>query len=495
MSDEKAGGSPYFAAVDLGSNSFHMIIARIIDGQMEVVDRVKEMVQIARGVKADGHLSLDAQERALACLERFAERLRDIPAGQIRAVGTKTLRAAPHSKSFLRQAEKKLGVTIQIISGYEEARLVYTGLAHSVRNDHNRRLVVDIGGGSTEFIVGQEFDALCLESLSIGCVSYTARFAGKNGRMGKGGMKRCYLAACAEIEAIRKNYLKTGWHIAYGTSGTVRAIADLTQEKDGGAIISRGSLDWLGREIFSDRSPLGSVSAPRRSVLPAGIAILQAVFDQLKLDSLLVADATLKEGLLYDTIGRLSDQDSRRVSVAKLQNQYQVDPDHAGRVADCALKLWKQIDGPVLPGVSRTKILTWAAQLHEIGMSISHSGHHKNGYFILRYSDIAGFGRYEQYILANLVRWHRKSLSAARFDDMDEVAQSAFIPLLVCLRLSVLLHRRREDIDVTPKLTFRKNSFRLRFPPRWLAEHPLTLAGLEQEKSWYDAIGVGLEFR
>ncbi len=486
--------SPYFAAVDLGSNSFHMLIARIHNGQMEIIDREKEMVQIARGVKKDGHLNLAAQTRALECLHRFSERLRDIPVDQVRAVGTKTLRTTSRSKSFLKKAEQILGVPIQIISGYEEARLVYSGLSHSVLNDHNRRLVIDIGGGSTEFIIGEDYEPLLLESLSMGCVSFTKRYANKTGVISRKYMKKVYLAACSEIEVLRSNFLKAGWQIVFGTSGTARAIADLTMEKDGGAVISKSSLDLLAEALVTDKKILASVPDLRRQVLPAGVAILKAIFDQLKLDSMHVGDAALKEGLLYDTIGRLSDQDSRDGTVKKLQQQYKVDTDHARRVALTAISLWQQIQGPVLPGVSRTKILSWAAELHEIGLSISHTSFHHHGYYILRHTDMAGFGRYEQYILANLVRSHRKGLYQQKFEDMDDVAMAAFVPLLVCLRLAALLHRRREDIDLLPKLSHTELGYRLKFRSGWLNKNPLTLAGLEQEREQYESIGVALQF-
>lgn len=491
--------SPYFAAVDLGSNSFHMIIARLHEGQMEIVDREKDMVQLARGIRADGHLTVAAQTRALDCLKRFAERLRDIPPEQIRAVGTKSLRSASQSAAFLRQAEKILGTAIQIISGYEEARLVYAGLSHSVRNDQNHRLVVDIGGGSTEVIIGQDDEPILMESLSLGCVTFTERFMAKakNGLPGKKAMDKAYLAACAEIETIRHAYLDMGWKIVYGTSGTARAIADLVVDRDGGAVVSRASLDWLAEQVVRDKTLLSSVPGPRASVLPAGIAILKAVFDQLGVDVMHVSDYALKEGLIYDTIGRLADQDSRRNTVRKLQDQYKVDTRQASRVADTALYLWKQIQGPLLPGVSRTKILRWAAQLHEIGLSISHSSHHQHGYYLLRYSDLAGFGRYEQYILANLVRSHRKGLYPEKFADMDEAAIAAFVPLLVCLRLATVLHRRREDLppEEMPRLAVKDNIYQLTFPRGWLNKHPLTLATLEAEREQYDRIGVGLTFK
>jgi exopolyphosphatase/guanosine-5'-triphosphate,3'-diphosphate pyrophosphatase len=227
-------------------------------------------------------------------------------------------------------------------------------------------------------------------------------------------------------------------------------------------------------------------------VLPAGLAVLKAVFDQLKVDKLHVGDAALKEGLLYDSIGRLSDHDSRIETVRKLQEKNQIDMDQATRVEKTALALWQQIEGPPLPGVSRTKVLSWAARLHEIGMSISHSSHHHHGYYILRNSDLAGFGRYEQYILANLVRAQRKGLYAGKFEDLDELTMDALVPLIVCLRIAVVLHRRREDLDVVPKLELRSKVYHLAFRRRWLTDHPLTLDGLEQEKDHYDSLGISL---
>ncbi len=484
--------SPYFAAVDLGSNSFHMIIARMNDDRLEVIDRVKDMVQLARGIKKDGHLGMDAQERALSCLARFAERLRDIPRHQIRAVGTKTLRSAAGAKQFIKAAEQALGVPIQIISGYEEARLVYSGLAHSVTNDHTRRLVVDIGGGSTELVIGQDFEAQKLESLSMGCVTCTEKFFSGPSRVTNSTFRKAYLGACTKLEEIRKPYLKTGWDIAYGTSGTIRAIADLLQQRDGGAVITSGSLDWLVGEVCSSKAKLGELPSLRKSVLPAGVAILKAVFDQMKLDKMHVGDAALKEGLLYDIIGRFSDDDARQITVSKLLAQYKVDTDQAERVQQTSLALWSQIEGPTLPGVSRTKVLGWAALLHEIGMSISHSGHHNHGYYIIRNSDLAGFGRYEQYILANLVKSHRKGLYQKKFEDMDEQTMAALIPLMVCLRLAVLINRRREDIVVKPKLGREGRKYRLKLGKRWLEDHPLTLDGLEQEKQYYDSFDISL---
>lgn len=487
--------SPYFAAVDLGSNSFHLLVVRINGVQVDIVDREKDMVQIARGLDSNGTLKSDAQDRAIACLERFAERLRDIPSPQIRVVGTKTLRVAINSKDFLRRAENALGAPIQIISGYEEARLVYAGLAHSVTNDHSQRLVIDIGGGSTEFIIGQNDSPQLMESLDLGCVTYSENFFFHSGGVSAKTIKCAYVAACTELEQIRKNYIRTGWKIAYGTSGTMRAIAELLTAQDGGAVITKPSLDELVNTVVK-QGGINSKSLPelRKQVLPAGLAILQAILDQLKLDKIHIADATLKDGLIYDTIGRLTDADTRMATVEKLQKQYEIDTAQAARVANTARHFWRQINGPPLPVVSRTKILRWAAALHEIGLSISHSGYHHHGFYILRHSDLAGFGRYEQHILANLVRSHRRKLGPGRFEGMDEAALAAFIPLTICLRLAALLHRRREDLAELPALSADGNQFSLKFKDNWLEENPLTLAGLEQEAEYYRQIGVSLVF-
>ena len=485
--------SPYFAAIDLGSNSFHMLVIRINDSKIEIVDREKEMVQIARGISDKGMLDESAMERALACLQRFSERLRDIPKSQIRAVGTKTLRSIQNAKNFLKKSEKVLGSPIEIVSGYEEARLVYNGLSHTVIDDSHNRLVIDIGGGSTEFVIGKGYTPQLLESLSLGCVTYTKNYFANLPDANKKFMRNAYFAACNELEIITQQYSKLGWEIAYGTSGTMKAIASLVADSDGGAVITRDSLNELAKQIIENNGVINDdISKLRRSVLPAGIAILQAIFDSLKIETLHVADSTLKEGLLYDTLGRFSDHDIRISTVEKLKVQYGIDSLQADRVSYLAKKLWQDIKGPELTGVSRTKTLNWAAQLHEIGLSISHSSYHRHGYYILRYSDLGGFGRYEQYILANLVRYHRRKIARDSFNDIDEQARPAFFPLLLCLRVACTVYRRREDLDVLPRLTFENDEYVLSFSDNFLETHPLTLSGLEKEISYFKNIGMTL---
>ncbi|PCK09072.1 MAG: phosphatase [Alteromonadaceae bacterium] len=487
--------SPYFAAIDLGSNSFHMIIVRLNEDNIEVIDREKEMVQIARGITANGEIDEDTQTRATDCLHRFAERLRDIPKAQIRVVGTKTLRAARNTTTFLAAIQKTLGVPVQIISGFEEARLVYAGVANTISNGNNQRLVIDIGGGSTEFIIGRGYSPRMLESLPLGCVSFTKRFLPDNNHITANAVHRAYVAACTELDEIQKNTTTMGWELVYGTSGTVKAIAELLKGRDGGAVISKQGLNDLV-DTCTRRGCLPACDLPelRRQVLPAGMVILQAIFDELGLEKIHIADATLKEGLIYDTLGRISDHDMRETTIKGLLSQHKIDTEQANRVKKSALHFWSKTKGSnKLPGVSRRRMLKWAAQLHEIGLGISHSGSHHHGYYLLRHSDLAGFGRYEQYILANLVRSHRKKLSMSRFEGMDTAAILAFTPLIVCLRIAVALHRRRENITPMPELSEHNGSFTLRVNHDWLKQHPMTQSALEQDISYCKNIGINLK--
>ncbi len=484
--------SPYFAAVDLGSNSFHMLVGRVVEGQLEVVDREKEMVQIARGLDEDGNLEDDAKQRALDCLHRFSERLRDLPAEQIRAVGTKTLRSAKHSTKFLREAESKLGQPIQIISGFEEARLVYTGFSHSVTNDQKKRLVIDIGGGSTEFIIGEDYSPELLESMSLGCVSYTNRYF-RSGIAFERSMRNAYMAACAEIESIRTQYLNKGWNIAYGTSGTIKAIGSILNEKS--LVIDRKGLNKLMQTTIAEQGITSKeFSKLRREVLPAGIAILNAIFDQLEIDSLHVSTASLKDGLIFDTVGRFGKSDIREATVNKLIQRYSIDASQAGRVNDLALSLWNTIkdDFPNIAGVSRTKALKWASHLHEIGLNISHSSYHNHGHYLLQHSDLGGFGRFEQFIVATLVQLHRKKIKKEQIEHISKKVHAPFCALLVCLRLAVRLNRRREEQTCKIDLSMKKERFVLQLDEDWLTENPLTLAGLKREQNQLANIGIQL---
>lgn len=497
--------SPYFAAIDLGSNSFHLLVVKVNDGTIEKIDRVKEMVQIARGLN-NHELAGDAQDRAISCLERFHERIREIPPSQIRVVGTKALRSAHNAKTFLRQAERALGHSIDIISGYEEARLVYLGVSNDVSEDKGRRLVIDIGGGSTEFVIGEGDQTFNMESLSIGCVTFSDRFFTQGSEEAPEVITtemiwQTYYATCVELEHITRAYLNSGWDICVGSSGTMRAIAQLMQEDIVTGIITKEGLNKLASQLHTNGTlgQLDDIPAKRRNVLPAGIIILTAIFDQLKLEEIHVVDSALKEGLIYDTIGRIDSDDIRNNTVDKMMTQYQIDPDQAARVDTTLLQFAQRLPSPVAYGISVQKLLHWAAQLHEIGLTISHSGYHHHGHYLIQQSDMAGFSRFEQELLALLVGSHRRKIHAERLTLFTAENQHMLHPLLACLRLAVLLNQRREDNIELPNLTVQRYEedtleIYLTFPDGWLDDHPLTRHNLQQEQRYLSPLKINLHY-
>lgn len=495
--------SPYFAAIDLGSNSFHMLIVKVDEDSIEIVDRVKEMVQIARGLQRSKSLSEEAKARALHCLSCFQERIRDIPSHQIRVVGTKALRMASDANAFLKEAEQALQHPIDIISGYEEARLVYLGASQDISPDKGKPLIIDIGGGSTEFIIGEGSNPILLESLSIGCVTFTDRFlTDDNGEpitnITASILNEIYFATSIELELIIRRYRNVGWDIAVGSSGTMRAVAELMPADVVSGVITRAGVAELRQKLIQNIpiDNLENISERRRSVLPAGILILSAIFDLLGLDEIIVVDATLKEGLIYDTIGRLSAADMRDQTVEKLMDTYNIDREQAKRVDQTLVHFLPALnEAPMLNGVNVKQLMHWAALLHEIGLTISHSGYHRHGHYLLSESDMAGFSRFEQELLALYVGCHRRKINTSRSSLLTADNASAVTMLLVFLRLAVLLNHRREDDIELPALTIDDDTIHLHFNDEWLNDHPLTYRNLLQEKRYLEAIDIQLTFK
>ncbi|MBX2807112.1 MAG: Ppx/GppA family phosphatase [Cellvibrionaceae bacterium] len=495
--------SPYFAAVDLGSNSFHLLIVKIHGDSLETVDRVKDMVQIAQGLQHNNTLLDAAQERALHCLRCFQERLHDIPADQIRVVATKAMRMASNAAAFLQKAEQALQHPIDIISGYEEARLVYLGTSHNISADKGQRLIIDIGGGSTEFIIGSGPKPLLMESLSIGCVTYTDRyFSDQQGNImtesiNATNLNEAYYATRIQLEPIGQIYRGQGWDIAVGSSGTVRAIAELIPNNQATGVINAGGLDQLKHSLqqTGTLSKTDGISTQRYKVLAAGIAILSAIFDELGLSQIHVVKTTLKEGLIYDTLGRLSARDIRDQTVGKLMEQYHVDKAQVQRVERCIKHFLPSLPTPhVINSINISKILHWAAKLHEIGLSISHSGHHHHSHYLLSNSDMAGFSRFEQKLLAVFVGSHRRKIRAERLNVLSAETQASLSMFLPCLRLAVLLNQRRDAQNTLPTFYTQDNIMRLQFPPHWLDKHPLTYRNLLQEQHYLQVLGIQLDF-
>ena len=486
------------AAVDLGSNSFHMVVARYSHGQITIVDRLREPVRLAAGMDEQGRLNRESTTRALQCLERFGQRLRDVKAGRVRVVGTNTLRKAKRKGAFLDRAREALGHPIEIISGVEEARLIYHGVARTTPSEGGHRLVVDIGGGSTELVIGEGLTARRLESLYIGCLGMMdAHFA--DGEITEKRMKRARTAAQLEFEPVMARFRRSEWDTAFGSSGTMRAVSDVLAARGApGGEITREGVDWLVAECLRagrvDRLKLPGLTSDRQEILPGGLAILVEAFEMLGIESLRVADGALREGLLYDLLGRLTSEDARVRSVRSMEGRFHVDAPQADRVEATALGLLRQVREPWgLEEPLAELALRWAGRLHEIGLDIAHAQYHRHGAYLLEYADMPGFPREEQRLLSVLVGSHRRKLDLEPCESLVPPwhLKSAF--LIVLLRLAVLLNRGRGPRPL-PKvdLVVRGRSLEIAFPKGWLAEHPLTEADLEQEAEYLRAAGFRL---
>lgn len=501
MSAEAIEDEGLIAAVDLGSHSFHLIVARMRGGQLHVVDRLRERVSLAAGLGADRKLSADAMDRALDCLRRFGQRVNQMPVGRVRAVGTNTLRQAKNGRDFLHRAEEALGHPIEVVSGREEARLIYLGVAQTNPKEQGRRLVLDIGGGSTECILGDGFDIVEADSLYMGCVSYSLRFF-PGGAVGEPSFEHAEVAAELELQPIARPYRTLGWQRAIGCSGTVHAIAAITRANgwsDDGitfkavkklkkALIAAGNVSALALPGLTD---------DRRPVIAGGVAILHALMQDLGIEQLAASPGALREGALYDLVGRIHHEDVRERTIRWFVEHYHVDAEHSERVERTALALLDQAR-PWQPHdrAWAEQQLHWAARLFEIGLAINHTGFHKHSAYLVQHSYMAGFSRGEQQVLAALILASRRKIHREAFDAIDPAQLGDVKMLAVLFRLAVQLNRSR-DVDL-PQFTLRvKDATRLRlaFPPGWLAGRPLTLAALEEEAPYLAAFGVQLSWR
>lgn len=487
------------AAVDLGSNSFHMIVARVLNGQLHVLDRLQEMVRLAAGLNEQNRLDKASRKRALECLSRFGERLRSMPPGAVRAVGTNTLRRARNSGKFITQATRALGHPIQIISGQEEARLIYQGVARNLPDNGEQRLVLDIGGGSTEIIIGRQLETLLTESLYIGCVGLSSRYFSR-GRISPRAWRRAEIAAQLELQPVAAQFRAHAWQTAYGSSGTVRAVGTILQARHWSETgITLESLYRLREALLAaghvrQLKDFG-ISPERSIVLPGGVAILIAAFEALKIERLQVSDGALREGLLYDLLGRFRKEDVRARTIAGLSARYQVDRAQAERVTQTARYCFTQLAEAWALNEEAGQALEWAARLHEIGLAIAHSKYHRHGAYLVQHSDLPGFSWQEQQLLATLIRVHRRRFTPGIFEDLPKAQLRTGRRLAVLLRLGVLLHRGRTDTELPLfQLQAAKNSLSVKFPRAWLARHPLTREDLRQESVFLKAAGMRLRF-
>lgn len=487
------------AAVDLGSNSFHMVVAKVAQGQIEIVDRLRERVALGAGFDESKRLTAEVQERALACLSRFGQRVRDMPQGSVRAVGTNALRLARNSRAFLDRAREALGHPIEVIAGPEEARLIYLGVAHSVPDAPGRRLVVDIGGGSTEVILGDRFDPLLLASLFMGCVSWSLRFFPRD-EISRDRFDQAQIAAMVELESIERRFRRLAWQSCVGASGTILSVAEILAANGWaeGGITLRG-LKQLRKSMaeagHASRLALAGLSEDRRTVLAGGTAILIAAFESLRIERMDPSPGALREGLLYDLFGRIRHEDVRDRTIQRLVQRYQLDVEQASRVERIALALFEQVRGDWdLPEEEGAQFLQWAARLHEIGLSLSYSGYHKHGAYIVAHSEMPGFSREDQLFLATLIRTHRQKITPRPFRDLPGEKAEQALRLGVLLRLAIHLARSRsERLPPAIRLRARRSTLDLDFPPNYLREHPLTRVDLQEESRALREVDLKLE--
>jgi len=483
----------HIAAIDLGSNSFHMIVARWDNGQITLLDRLREPVRMGFGLQDDGSLSDDARERALACMERFGECLRAYPSRSVRIVGTKTLRSITDSRQFLADAEKRLGHPVEIISGDEEARLIYLGVAHCIAPGKGNRIVMDIGGGSTEVILGEGMGTLLKESLNMGCVAITKKFF-NDGKVSEKLVTKALIACLQELEPVKDEFRERGWKQVLGASGSIKAVAKVCEangwsdgtitleslEKIIAFYLNHGKLDAQIAGLSEDRQP----------VFLGGVIVLSALFDALKLEQMVAADWALREGLLFDQKGRLENHDIRQASVDALAGRFHVNMDKAKAVEKTALNLLAQVaQSWQLTADDASKLLGWAARLYQVGLDIAHNDYHKHSAYIVLHVDLAGCSRAEQTQLAALVLAHRKRFPSKSFplDNTD------LVRLAILLRLAAIFHRGRIKEELTTiNLSVDSSRLKLKLPRSWLDSHPLTLADIETEQRYLGDIGYGM---
>ncbi len=487
-----------YAAVDLGSNSFHMLVARREHGELRVLDRIREMVRLGGGLDAAGKLDPDTRQRALDCLARFGQRLRGIPAENVRSVGTQTFRRLHDSIEFLHASEQALGCPVDIIAGREEARLVYLGVTQWVSGEEHRQLVIDIGGGSTELVIGEGFEPLELESLQFGCVSVTNRYFG-DGKLSAERLHAARAAVMGELQEIQATYRRLGWQVAVGSSGTTRSVATICQANGWCENrITRPALKKLQSAVLSfdhiDEIKITGLSERRAPVFVGGLAILMACFEALAIDDLLTSPYALREGLLYDLLGRLEHRDPRAKAVEALMARFAVDQVQVERVKRAALDLFDQVSATLNNASAVREILGWAVDLHEIGLALSHPSYQQHSAYLVEASDLAGFTRQEQLFLTALVGYQRRDIPA---DFAARLPERLFNPLrvaLICMRLAWIFCRSREDEAIPAAgITLEGRHACLRLGRDWMKNHPLTLADLEYEQQALQATGLELD--
>lgn len=487
--DEKILG-----VVDLGSNSFHLAIVQEDNGRLVVIDRMKSMVQLAYGLTSDKQILPEVKEKALVCLAQFGERLAEIDRQNIRVVGTNTLRQLK-DKSFIHEAESALGVPIEIISGKEEARLIYLGVIQYVDLRDQLALVIDIGGGSTELVLGDKDKIIRSNSLEIGCVRLSRQFFSDD-KISKKQVQAASLFLENELLPINK-HLTTDACQYFGASGTIKTLREMIEQEDlGDNRITTESLRQLLKILLS----LGTVraierrfdlSTERARVICAGLLILKAIMIEFNLDIVQPVDTALREGIILDLLGRIHKEDMRDLTIESLVHRFGANLEQAKRVEATSIYMANKIDLLTRQLTEPQRYLSWASLLHEIGLAISYHRHYKHSAYLIEHADLDGFSRTDQKIIATILYNHKRRFNLDDFEYLPDFV----IPLTLILRISVLLHRNREpqpmpDFD----FTYEKKKITLTFPKNWIETHPLIQQDLEFEREWLKEFNLNIEW-
>ncbi|ASG18809.1 guanosine-5'-triphosphate,3'-diphosphate diphosphatase [Salmonella enterica] len=487
-----------YAAIDLGSNSFHMLVVREAAGSIQTLTRIKRKVRLAAGLNNDNHLSAEAMERGWQCLRLFAERLQDIPQPQIRVVATATLRLAVNAGEFIAKAQTILGCPVQVISGEEEARLIYQGVAHTT-GGADQRLVVDIGGASTELVTGTGAQTTSLFSLSMGCVTWLERyFSDRN--LAQENFDDAEKAARDVLRPVADELRFHGWKVCVGASGTVQALQEIMMAQGMDERITLAKLQQLKQRAIQcgrlEELEIEGLTLERALVFPSGLAILIAIFTELNIQSMTLAGGALREGLVYGMLHLAVDQDIRSRTLRNIQRRFIVDTDQANRVAKLADNFLKQVENDWhIEPISRELLLS-ACQLHEIGLSVDFKQAPYHAAYLVRHLDLPGYTPAQKKLLATLLLNQTNPVDLSSLHQQNAVPPRVAEQLCRLLRLAILFAGRRRD-DLVPEITLQalNENLTLTLPGDWLAHHPLGKELIDQESQWQSYVHWPLDVR
>ena len=479
--------SSLYAAIDLGSNSFHMLVVREVAGSIQTVARIKRKVRLAAGLDANNHLSDEAMERGWQCLRLFSEQLQDIPAEQIRVVATATLRLAANAEQFLVQAQQILGRPVNVISGEEEASLIYQGVAHTTGGS-DQRLVVDIGGGSTELVTGTGTQTTSLFSLSMGCVTWLERYF-TDRHLGKENFARAEEAAREMIRPVADVLREKGWQICVGASGTVQALQEIMMAQGMDERITLSKLQQLKQRAIQcgklEELEIEGLTLERALVFPSGLSILIAIFTELNIDSMTLAGGALREGLVYGMLHLPVDRDIRTRTLHTVQRRFAIDVEQAERVRLVAESFVRQVAHSWKLDERSRELLESACLLHEIGLSVDFRQAPQHAAYLVRHLDLPGFTPAQKKLLATLLQNQVNNIDLASLSQQNAILPRVAERLCRLLRLAIIFSSRRRD-DTLPavRLLAEGDTLNVTLPAGWLQAHPLRAELLEQEALW-----------